>query len=124
MPSCGSRVNGSDYPLPAINALIHTRDFAKWGLIRYRERALLTEIYRRNPLEFDYVLKRTLRLPRDDRTADDDGKWGCDPSVDICLPDSVFGVPPGLAVVGKDTTVDNPKCHDGKQHSFIEALPT
>ena len=117
-------VNGSDYPLPAINALIHTRDFAKQGSIRDRERALLTEIYRRNPLEFDYVLKRTLRLPRDNRPAEDDGKWGCDPAVDICLPKSVFGVPPCLAVIGNDTTVENPKCHDEKQRSFIETPPT
>ena len=118
-------VNGSDYPLPAINALIHTRDFAKWNLIRDRERAPLAEIYRRNPLEFDYVLKRTLRLPRDDHTPDDDGNWGCDPAVDICLPESIFGMPPGLAATSEATSVDNANCHGQKRLTrFIKAPAT
>ncbi len=56
-------VNGSDYPLPAINALIHTRSMARAGFITDEERAQLNEIYDFNPLLFDFVLKRTMRHP-------------------------------------------------------------
>jgi len=56
-------VNGSDYPLPAINALIRTRALVKHGYINREERACLNEIYDYNPLLFDFVLKRALKLP-------------------------------------------------------------
>jgi uncharacterized protein len=56
-------VNGSDYPLPAINALIHTRSLARDGFITAEERQALNEIYDYNPLLFDFVLKRTIRHP-------------------------------------------------------------
>jgi uncharacterized protein len=56
-------VNGSDYPLPAINALIWTRSFARNGFITAQERQALNEIYDYNPLLFDFVLKRTMRHP-------------------------------------------------------------
>jgi hypothetical protein len=56
-------VNGSDYPLPAINLLIRTSTLRKLGYINDEERAGLNEIYDYNPLLFDFVLKRTLRLP-------------------------------------------------------------
>lgn len=56
-------VNGSDYPLPAINCLIWTRKLARLGMITDRERECLNEIYDCNPLLFDYVLKRTIRDP-------------------------------------------------------------
>lgn len=56
-------VNGSDYPLPAINALIHTRSLARDGFITAVERQALNEIYDYNPLLFDFVLKRTIRHP-------------------------------------------------------------
>jgi predicted TIM-barrel fold metal-dependent hydrolase len=56
-------VNGSDYPLPAINFLIRTGTLAKAGYITTDERAGLNEIYDYNPLLFDFVLKRTLKLP-------------------------------------------------------------
>jgi predicted TIM-barrel fold metal-dependent hydrolase len=56
-------VNGSDYPLPAINALIHTRSLANDGFITSAERTALNEIYDYNPLLFDFVLKRTIRHP-------------------------------------------------------------
>ena len=57
-------VNGSDYPLPAINALIHTRSLANDGFINAAERQGLNEIYDYNPLLFDFVLKRTIRHPQ------------------------------------------------------------
>ena len=56
-------VNGSDYPLPAINALIHTRSLVHDGFITADERIALNEIYDFNPLLFDFVLKRTIHHP-------------------------------------------------------------
>ena len=56
-------VNGSDYPLPAINALIRTRSLVSDGFITSEERSALNEIYDFNPLLFDFVLKRTMRHP-------------------------------------------------------------
>jgi predicted TIM-barrel fold metal-dependent hydrolase len=56
-------VNGSDYPLPAINSLIWTRSLARNGFITAEERQSLNEIYDYNPLIFDFVLKRTMRHP-------------------------------------------------------------
>ena len=56
-------VNGSDYPLPAINALIRTKPLLKAGYINAAEREYLREIYGFNPLVFDFVLKRCLKLP-------------------------------------------------------------
>jgi uncharacterized protein len=56
-------VNGSDYPLPAVNSLIWTRALARAGFITAEERGVLNEIYDYNPLLFDFVLKRALRHP-------------------------------------------------------------
>ena len=61
------RVNGSDYPLPAVNVLIRTKPLVKRGYIEPDERDNLNEIYDYNPLLFDFVLKRTLRLPGTNR---------------------------------------------------------
>jgi predicted TIM-barrel fold metal-dependent hydrolase len=60
-------VNGSDYPLPAINLLIRTKPLLRAGYIDAEERASLREIYGFNPLLFDFVLKRCLKLPGTDR---------------------------------------------------------
>lgn len=60
-------VNGSDYPLPAINILIRTRSLVKQGYITGDERASLNEIYDYNPLLFDFALKRTLKAPATSR---------------------------------------------------------
>jgi uncharacterized protein len=56
-------VNGSDYPLPAINVLIRTKPLLDGGYINADERASLREIYGFNPLLFDFTLKRCLKLP-------------------------------------------------------------
>ncbi len=56
-------VNGSDYPLPAVNLLIRTRPLVKQGYLNDSEAESLKEIYDYNPLLFDFVLKRTLKLP-------------------------------------------------------------
>jgi uncharacterized protein len=60
-------VNGSDYPLPAINVLIRTKPLLDGGYINAEERPLLREIYGFNPLLFDFVLKRCLKLPGTNR---------------------------------------------------------
>ena len=56
-------INGSDYPLPAVNLLIRTGALVKQGYITSAERVCLNEIYDYNPLLFDFVLKRSLKLP-------------------------------------------------------------
>ncbi len=56
-------LNGSDYPLPAINMIIHTRSLVKYGMITQEERQYLNEIYDYNPMLFDYVVKRTIKHP-------------------------------------------------------------
>lgn len=73
-------VNGSDYPLPAINLLIRTRPLVKDGYINAGEAEALQEIYDYNPLLFDFVLKRTMRLPGTSRL----------------LPSSIFMTNPAL----------------------------
>jgi len=50
-------VNGSDYPLPAINIVVHTKKLVKMGFITSKERKILNEIYDYNPLLFDMLLK-------------------------------------------------------------------
>jgi predicted TIM-barrel fold metal-dependent hydrolase len=57
-------VNGSDYPLPAINVLFSTRKLEKLGYITPQEKRSLDEIYDINPLLFDLVLKRTVKDPK------------------------------------------------------------
>ncbi len=55
-------VNGSDYPLPAIDPLFSTRLLVRRGYLEPSERAPLNEIFEANALLFDFVLKRRLRL--------------------------------------------------------------
>jgi predicted TIM-barrel fold metal-dependent hydrolase len=59
----GRLINGSDYPLPAINSVIMTRALVWHGLLTPEERDALNEIYDYNPLLFDYAVKRTVRHP-------------------------------------------------------------
>lgn len=56
-------VNGSDYPLPAINFLIQLKKLVALKYLTPNEADLLREIYHYNPLTFDFVLKRTVRHP-------------------------------------------------------------
>ena len=60
-------VNGSDYPMPAVNVIVRTGKLRDAGFITDGEREALNGIYRYNPLLFDFVLKRTLRHPRTGR---------------------------------------------------------
>jgi len=75
-------VNGSDYPLPAVNILIRTRPLVKQGFLSEPEGQSLKEIYDFNPLLFDFVLKRTMKLPGTSKS----------------LPASVFMTNPSLGV--------------------------
>jgi predicted TIM-barrel fold metal-dependent hydrolase len=56
-------VNGSDYPLPAVNMLIRMRPLVRRGYITADEGDSLRELYQYNPLLFDFTLKRTLKHP-------------------------------------------------------------
>jgi len=55
-------VNGSDYPLPAVNLIISLRRWVKAGLLDAADVEPLREIYQVNPLAFDFALKRRLRV--------------------------------------------------------------
>ena len=57
-------INGSDYPLPGINFLIRTKKLYKKGFITKSQKKILNEIYKKNPLMFDFVLKRIIRSPK------------------------------------------------------------
>ncbi|MBC98330.1 MAG: amidohydrolase [Halobacteriovoraceae bacterium] len=57
-------VNGSDYPLPAINMLYRTKQYLEMGYITEKEREALNEIYHYNPLLFDFMSKRVLKHPQ------------------------------------------------------------
>ncbi len=74
-------VNGSDYPLPAVNVLFSTRALARGGFLSASERDALGELYRSHPLLFDLVLKRTVSHPHSGAR----------------FPASVFELPPALA---------------------------
>jgi len=56
-------VNGSDYPLPAVNVLYQTRALRRDGFLTAEERELLNELYHYDPLLFDLCLKRSVRSP-------------------------------------------------------------
>jgi mannonate dehydratase len=62
-------VNGSDYPLPAIDHLISTRLLVHRGFVAAGERAPLEEIFEANALLYDFVLKRRLRVADGGREA-------------------------------------------------------
>jgi uncharacterized protein len=61
-------VNGSDYPLPAVNVVVRTSKLVSLGFLTAQERTALNELYDVDPLVFDYVLKRTVRVRDDDGT--------------------------------------------------------
>ena len=54
-------LNGSDYPLPAINVLARSGKLESLGLVTSEERALLDEIDRHSGLCFDFAAKRVAR---------------------------------------------------------------
>jgi uncharacterized protein len=60
-------LNGSDYPIPAINPLVHLGSARRAGMLTGQEALLLREIYDFNPLLMDIVFKRTCRHPKTGR---------------------------------------------------------
>lgn len=64
----GRLVNGSDYPLPAVNIVISLRHWVKAGLLDPKDVPPLRELYQVNPLVFDFALKRRLRHVHPDGT--------------------------------------------------------
>jgi hypothetical protein len=72
--------NGSDYPLPAVNVIIHLSPLIDAGYLPESDREGLEEIYDVNPLLFDLVIKRRVR----------------DPATGRRFSPSVFGAPPWL----------------------------
>lgn len=56
-------INGSDYPVSAINVVIRPSELFRRGYITRDEWGYLNEIYDYNPLLFDFVVKRTIRHP-------------------------------------------------------------
>lgn len=70
----GHLVYASDYPLPALSAAGDIRALAGEGFVTDEQAAALAEIYDVNPLLFDFVAMRLLRLPH----------------TDLGLPDAVF----------------------------------
>ncbi len=61
-------VNGSDYPLPAIDPVVSTLWLVHKDYLDSEERVFLNEIFDANPLLFDYLVKRRVAVERDGRT--------------------------------------------------------
>jgi mannonate dehydratase len=55
-------LNGSDYPLPGLMPIFSVEFIVSLGLLDAAAAPVLTEIRAHNPLLFDFVLKRSLRL--------------------------------------------------------------
>lgn len=58
-------LNGSDYPLPAIDPLVRTGQLVDLGLLDPAERPALNALWRYDPLAFDFALKRRVRVVQD-----------------------------------------------------------
>ncbi len=63
-PYQGRILYGSDYPLPATYALYPVDQLITKGYLELGLREPLKEIFKYNPLVFDYVLKRNIRHPK------------------------------------------------------------
>ncbi len=57
-------VNGSDYPLPAINLLYRTSQLQDQGYISKSQERTLNKVYKYNPLLFNFLTKRMLQHPK------------------------------------------------------------
>ncbi len=58
-------INGSDYPLPAIDFLVSTRWLEKLGYLSAEDRIQCNRVFEVNPLLFDFCVKRALRYEED-----------------------------------------------------------
>ena len=75
-------VHGSDYPIPGVDPLINLWQLWALGLIRWEDRAPLAQLFNKNPILGDFVLKRIF-ITEDERAE------GFPPSV-FCPPWSLF----------------------------------
>lgn len=80
-------VNGSDYPLPAVNIVIPLQHWVRAGLLDSADIPALRELYDVNPLVFDFALKRRLRYIQPDGRI-------------LRLSDSIFEEHPALPLSG------------------------
>ena len=55
-------VNGSDWPLPGVDPVLSTRLLQWRGYLDADDRRLANEVYAHNPLLFDYVVKRRVKV--------------------------------------------------------------
>jgi len=55
-------LNGSDYPLPGILPLFSLKQMVRRGYVTESEADVLSALRLYNPLLFDFVLKRSLRI--------------------------------------------------------------
>lgn len=58
----GRLLNGSDYPLPGVMPIVSVDRFVERGWVRSAAAPVLKAVREHNPLLFDFVLKRTLRV--------------------------------------------------------------
>lgn len=58
----GRLMNGSDYPLPGAIFLVWLWRLQRWGYLAAEEVSVLDRLRHHNPLLFDFVLKRSLRV--------------------------------------------------------------
>lgn len=64
----GRLVNGSDYPLPAIDPLFSTRLLKQRGYLSEADRRHCNALFRANPILFDLVLKRCVSVEENGRS--------------------------------------------------------
>ncbi|MDH5325972.1 MAG: amidohydrolase [Gammaproteobacteria bacterium] len=55
-------INGSDYPLPGVIPLVDTHQYVDWGFIPADTATRLTQIRPYNPILYDFLLKRVIRV--------------------------------------------------------------
>jgi mannonate dehydratase len=55
-------LNGSDYPLPGVMPLFSSKELFRRDYITRAEAVVLAELRRHNPLLYDFVAKRTMRI--------------------------------------------------------------
>ena len=53
---------GTDYPLPGVFPLYSPQNFVDWGMLKETEAEVLSEVRRYNPLLFDVMLKRLIKV--------------------------------------------------------------
>lgn len=53
---------GTDYPLPGALPLYSPQNFVDWGMLKASEADILSEVRRYNPILFDVMLKRLIRV--------------------------------------------------------------